>query len=610
METVIGNNANPSLARGVRQVNPIRSTLVVAACFSFAQPAVARTSAAQDTTVADSITAPADTVPRRPILPVPDVETPAGPLSPGMRYHFTRSEMVWTSALTLADLLMEIPGVYVARGGFFGQPEYVMYGGRGAASVELFWDGLPLPPVGPDSVYSDLGRFSLSYLRQVDVEVLPGALRIYLVSERHERPEPRSAIRVTSGAFSTAQYAALYQRRWANGLGLNLAGDFMASDGDANVSRNDRYFDLWAKLAWLPGDGTSGATYQIRRQDQERDPRAGTDTPGIAARAGKRTDLLFKVFTGNRSDRLGLRTEAGLGSTSWTGDTIAGDQSIRQAFASVRYATPQFSIEATGRAADTRINTHAETRVGWVPVRGVVLSGQGRWQRFSGGRSASSSTVSLGLYRGPFSAVGQLSTGEVVQAAAIPTDSAQPVTDASILLGVETFRLGGHIGLTRRDAFLPAAIPDLLGTPAMNPSLAATYLTANVKLRPVYPLILSAWYSHPRTTPGDFQPPQHGRADLTFRSKFWRTFRSGVFEFLLRYGIEYWSSGTAGINTAGQSEVLPGATFHEWFVEVQLVGFKAFWNLRNARNSGGEYIPSLSYPRNAQTFGVRWVFTN
>ncbi len=596
-------------------MNPVRSTLVVVAYLSLAQPAVARIPIAQDTTITDTLTTatPTDTVLRRPVLPVTDVETPTGPLAPGTRYRFTRSSMVWTSSLTLADLLTRIPGVYVARGGFFGQPEWVMYAARGAASVELFWDGLPLPPVGADSIYSDLGRFSLSYLRQVDVEVLPGALRIYMVSERHERPEARTAIRVTSGAFNTAQYAALYQRRWANGLGVNFAGDFMASDGDADVSRNDQYFDLWAKLSWLPGDGTNGATYQLRRQDQGRDPRTGTGTQGIAAREGIRTDFLFKVFTGNRPDRLGLRTEAGLGSTSWTGDSVVGDQSIRQAFASVRYATPQFNIEATGRAADARIKTHAETRVGWVPTRGVVLLGQGRWQRFSGGRSAKSGMVSLGLYRGAFSAVGQLSTGDVVQAAAIPTDSVQPVTDASLLLGVETFGLSGHIGLIRRDKFLPAAMPDLLGTPLMNPSLAATYLTADIKLRPIHPLILSAWYSHPRTTPGDFQdfqPPKHGRVDLTFRSKFWRTFRSGVFEFLLRYGLEYWSTGTAGINTTGLPEVLPGATFHEWFVEVQLVGFKAFWTLRNARNSSGEYIPSLSYPRNAQTFGVRWEFTN
>ena len=133
---------------------------------------------------------------------------------------------------------------------------------------------------------------------------------------------------------------------------------------------------------------------------------------------------------------------------------------------------------------------------------------------------------------------------------------------------------------------------------------------ADLTFRPVHPLFLTAWYSHPRTKPGDFQPPQHGRVDFTFRSKFWRTFRSGVFEFLLRYGIEYWSTGTAGINTLGQPEALPGATFHEWFVELQLVGFKVFWNLRNARNSLSQYVPSLSYPRNAQTFGVRWEFAN
>ncbi len=106
-------------------MKPFRSTLMVVACFSLAQPAVARTSAAQDTTSVDSLTnlTTPDTVPRRPVLPVADTETPMGPLAPGTRYQFTRTSMVWTSALTLADLLTAIPGVYVARGGFFGQPE-------------------------------------------------------------------------------------------------------------------------------------------------------------------------------------------------------------------------------------------------------------------------------------------------------------------------------------------------------------------------------------------------------------------------------------------------------------------------------------------------------
>ncbi len=567
----------------------------------------------QDTTAVDTaaVKRPVDstTVGRVP-LPITEEEVPPGPLAPGTRYRFTRTSMIWTSSLTLADLLTAIPGVYVARGGFFGQPEYIMYAGRGATSLELYWDGLPMHAVGPDSVYMDPGRFGLSYLRQVDVEVLPGALRVYLVSERYEHLEPRSVIRVTSGAFGTAQYAGLFQRRWASGLGLNLAGDFMASDGDANSNREDQYLDLWAKLEWLPGNGSTGAVYEVRRQKQDRDPRPGEGAFGVPERMGNRTEFLFKVFAGNRPDRLGLLAQAGLGSTSWSGDSITGDQSIRQAFANVRYATPRLSIEAIGRVADARVRTEMEGRVGWVPIGGVVLSGQGRWQRLFGDRTVRSGTASLGLYAGPFSAVGQVTKGDVVQTPAVFADSAQQVSDASAMVGFNTKPLSGHVGLVKRGAFLPAALPDYPDFPDMDSSVAADYLVADLTLRPVHPLFLTAWYSHPRTKAADFQPPQHGRVDITFRSKFWRTFRSGAFEFLLRYSVEYWSTGTAGINTLGAPEVLPGATFQEWFVELELVGFKAFWNLRNARNSLAQYVPSLPYPRNAQTFGVRWEFTN
>ena len=43
---------------------------------------------------------------------------------------------------------------------------------------------------------------------------------------------------------------------------------------------------------------------------------------------------------------------------------------------------------------------------------------------------------------------------------------------------------------------------------------------------------------------------------------------------------------------------------------IQLLGFTAFWNLRNARLSDAVYVPGLAYPKNAQTFGITWVFAN
>src|SRR5262249_23115736 len=148
------------------------------------------------------------------LVPTPAPEVPAGPLVPGSRYVFTRDSLAWATAITLSDLLGSIPGVYVARGGFLGQSEYVVYGGRGAAALEIFWDGMPLAPMGGDSVYADAARIYVATLTRVDVEVLPASLRVYLVSERHASLDDRSLVQVGSGDYGAAQYNGLFQKRW------------------------------------------------------------------------------------------------------------------------------------------------------------------------------------------------------------------------------------------------------------------------------------------------------------------------------------------------------------------------------------------------------------
>src|SRR5204863_439975 len=75
-------------------------------------------------------------------------------------------------------------GVYVARGGWYGQAEIVLFGGRGPAALEIYWDGVPYLPLGRDSIYIDPARIPLAPLERVDVIVLPASLRIYLVTAR------------------------------------------------------------------------------------------------------------------------------------------------------------------------------------------------------------------------------------------------------------------------------------------------------------------------------------------------------------------------------------------------------------------------------------------
>ncbi len=556
----------------------------------------------------------------RGVVPTPPAAVAPGPLPPGSRYTFTRDSMPWSTAQTLSDLLATIPGVYLARGGFLGLPEYVAFAGRGAAAVQVFWDGLPLQPLGGDSLYVDLARIPLTYLRRVDVLVLPAQLSVFLVSEQHETLAPRSLVRVMSGDFRSAAYTGLFQKRWPTGLGLNLTGHFVGSDGASGPGRKDQAFDLWGKVEWLPTP-TAGMSYQVRRQQADRDAvvegKGGLAvSPRIPARHGTRTDALLRLFASSRPFDLGWRAQAGLGSSGWSGDSVVGPQSIHQAFLSLGYRDPRASLEATARIADQRTRRALEARAGWSPLPGITLAADGSLEEHPGGRHSRRAHAAAALARGPLSLVGEWAFQDAVQAPALLADTAQRTADRSLRAGFDTRPLAVHLGLVRRDAYQPLPFPDLRVIPALAPSRAATYLVAEVRIQPIAPLSLDGWYVTPRRAgpPGrgvaDFQPPTHARAQLTFRSKFWRTFRSGAFDLKVQLAMESWSRGTAGLDPAGQPIELPGTTYYETQVAFQIVGFTAFWDLRDAYNARRQYVPGLDYPNNAQVFGVRWEFKN
>src|SRR5205085_546936 len=136
--------------------------------------------------------AAADSLPR--YLPVFPAPIPPGPAPRGTRYSFTADSFALSNIQTLSDLLAHIPGVYVARGGIYGAPEPVLYGGRGPAGLELFWDGVPYVPLGRDSLYLDPARISLAPLERVDVVVLPASLRVYLVTLRQRSTATASQV--------------------------------------------------------------------------------------------------------------------------------------------------------------------------------------------------------------------------------------------------------------------------------------------------------------------------------------------------------------------------------------------------------------------------------
>ena len=562
---------------------------------------------AQDTTLVQSGDAAVHTPA---VLPVRPAEVPAGPLPPGTRYTFNKDSLVWTNGITLADLLSSIPGVYVARAGFWGLPEYVVYGGHGAQSIEVYWDGQLLQPLGGDSTYLDLGRINLTYLNRVEVEILPSRLLVFLVSERHGLPETRSSIKATTGDFATGAYAGIFQSRWRSGVGIGLAGDFMSTEGGGNPGKNFQTFDGWAKFDWLP-DSLGGVTFQLRRQDLDRDPLDVNGVPAVTERHGSRTDIFFSFFRSSKPNGLGIRGEAGLGSSSWTSDSTIADQRLRKAYVELGYRSRAASGSVRFTTQDRRTTGQVDALFGWAPLRGVVLSGVGRWRRHDGGRTSRRLDLSASIGRGPFAVIGQYTTQKEVQAPAILSDSAQKTTEKGVRVRLTGRLLVGEVGVVKRDSYQPLPFQEIPAVPALNRSDAANFFTARATLFPGKPLTFDAWYSNPTSGASvDFQPPTHTRAQVTFQSKFWKTFRSGAFRLKLYLAADSWSRGTGGADGAGAPLELEGVTFYETYLEFQLVGFTAFWSLRNAYNAREQYIPGLRFPTNAQIFGARWSFTN
>ena len=149
-------------ARARRVWRPARRLLLLLFLLALSRPAAPLAAQILDT-LSDSL--PEDTVDytarfleaqenvglRVPVMPAPGVSGPRPALT---RIVFNRDSIEWGHASTVGDLLLQVPGVYLWRGGFLGRPEPVNYQGRGSTSVEYFLDGVPYRPAGVDSVVS------------------------------------------------------------------------------------------------------------------------------------------------------------------------------------------------------------------------------------------------------------------------------------------------------------------------------------------------------------------------------------------------------------------------------------------------------------------------
>jgi len=563
----------------------------------------------RDTTARD--TTARDTLPR--YLPVFPEAILTGPLPRGTRYTFNADSLVLSNVQTLSDLLAHIPGVYVARGGIYGAGEIVFYGGRGAAGLEIYWDGIPYLPLGRDSVFLDPARISLAPLERIDVIVLPASLRVYLVTLRQRSTETASQVGVATGEVKTANYRGAFLRRWRSGLGLSLVADYNNTDGiEGSSSSAFNAVDLWLKAEYVPSR-RFGVSYQTLSSRWHRRP-----GPRTADWNPQRRDGMLQLFAAARDDGVGLSARATFATTGVSRDTAVPDRSLSQAALEVTNDWSRAHLGVAIRRLDHARPRQFEGTGAWSPFPGLTLAGDARHAEYSRGRSGNRAHLAAGLILpAGLSLHGDLAWAHDLRAPLDSTDGGQRTVDASGALRWDRDWISLEVGGATRDPFVPIAFPvaitasDSSGALRLSPTQRTRYFTAHGGLRLLPGLQLSGWYFDPLVRSGnDFEPPYHTRVSLTFYSKFWRVYRSGIFGLRGELAMESWSRGTAGLDTAGALRILPGVTIGEVNVEVRIAGVTIFWIQRNVTLQRASYVPGFDYPRRFQFYGVRWLFTN
>jgi len=547
---------------------------------------------------------------RVPVLPQLGVEGPRPPLT---RMVFTRDSIEWGHAATVSDLLAQVPGVYLWRGGYIGRPEPVNYRARGASSAEYYLDGMPYAPAGIDSVAVDPALFSLVFLDRIEVERTPGELKIHLFTRRHDLLAPRSRIAVARGDADFARYDAELERRYPSGLGFALSGDYLSSPTVGVLNSRYSNTQVWVQGSYHPTRWV-GLQYQLVRSAPNRRPyvigSAGLEDTIGPGYKGTRHDSQIRLSLRKETTDLGPSADLIYSRSSWEGTGLK--QHIDQVGGFINYQLPAASFGGSVFHRTTWTPLDARLRVGLNPIGPFSASAELVHLRHFGGRASDYADLAAGIepLRG-LALTGTARIGTFVAAPAILTDPEQDVRDYEGRLGWNRGRLGFEVSYARTSAFAPFGYADFPGIALIGPAPQTEWVTARVRVSPLQWLTLESWYSDPRGDASpEGNPPTHSVTAGTIRSKFLRQFPSGIFDLKLRISMESWGTGTIGRDSTGMPISLRGATFLRSLIQIQLDRFHIYWDRWNLTSTNRTYVPGFEIPGFASNFGVRWEFLN
>lgn len=180
-------------------------------------------------------------------------------------WQWEYEELLALGAVTLADLVAEVPGVTTLLGGDFGNPVGFTAFGLGGGRLRIFRDGFEVLPL--EGGVPDLARVGLAGINSVLLERHPGELVIRMESLRYEDARPYSLIEAGTGDLNTNLFRGTFAI--PRGLGGSIAvglerADSRGARGNAAGNRTG----TWLRYQLHRGDD-AGLSVDFRRMGTE-----------------------------------------------------------------------------------------------------------------------------------------------------------------------------------------------------------------------------------------------------------------------------------------------------------------------------------------------------
>ncbi len=318
------------------------------------------------------------------------------------------------------------------------------------------------------------------------------------------------------GATGTSRATkASLERRFANGIGFALAGDYLNSPTASGTSSSysNTQFLLQGNYVPTPTLGLAVSARPLGRRTGGRSSstiRCRT-TPSASGSTRRGPTPSSALSWRAKRGGLGPRVDLLYGRTGWDGAGI--EQQVNQVGGALAYRTPDAS-----RVGASGVPSHPMDRARRPGDRGLESGARGGGQR-GGGAPAALRRAQLrlrGARRRPPAGArarphrARRDSAKLVAAPAIPADTAQEISDYEAAIGWERERLGLRLAFSRTAPFSPFGYAEFPRIASIGAAPEIDWLTASARLAPLRWLTLEGWYSDPR----DVIPGRHSADPL------------------------------------------------------------------------------------------------